>query len=330
MTNFSFSGQNFILKGVSFVAVLVFVSCSSGSNTEENDEGFALTTTAEVVSTDQSSAVTLSTSPVSTIERGAVSVVVPFTSGNGSGYVTVSGDGSPVAEWFAGLPGEVSLDLVDADVGDTVSVVEELVSFRFFQDENNGDVQPSIFESASGDITDSVGTRYVVEAQGFLLAPVTETTTTTSSSSTASTTTSPAPETFKTPSVTASSTTTTSSTKTVITFTVAYSPVILEVQVLNGNGVAGAAGRMTDKLSEAGYVVLLPSETLQRYISSDVYFAEGRQAKAEDTLQAEEMGEIDQRISIPRSSLEKIKSNLLSVFDVRGFLSITTFIVCRQ
>ena len=42
------------------------------------------------------------------------------------------------------------------------------------------------------------------------------------------------------------------------------------------------------------------------------------------------MGEIHQPISMPRSSLDKIESNLLSVFDVRGFLSITTFIVSRQ
>ena len=94
---------------------------------------------------------------------------------------------------------------------------------------------------------------------------------------------------------------------------------VLQVKVLNGSGVTGAAGRMTDKLPQAVYMVFSPVETPQRYISSDVYFAEGRQANAEDTLQAEEMCEIDQPISIPRSSLEKIKSNLLSVFDIRGF-----------
>ena len=56
-------------------------------------------------------------------------LVVTFTSRNGTGTVVISGGGSPVVAWFSGLPGEVSLDLVDADVGDAVSVVEELVEF---------------------------------------------------------------------------------------------------------------------------------------------------------------------------------------------------------
>ena len=240
-----------------------------------------------------------------------LSVVVAFAIYNNYGSVKIRGVGSPVAEWFAGLPGEVSLDLVDANVGYAVSVVEELVSFWFFQDDDSDDVPLAIFESASGDISDSVGTRYVVEAQGLPPAPVAETTTTTSSSSTASTTAFLAPETSKIHSVTASSITTTSPATTVTTSTVADSPVILQVQVLNGSGVAGVAGRVTEKLSQA--------DTPQRYISSDVSFAEGRQAKAEDTLQTEEIGEIDQPISMPRSSPDKIKSNLLSVFDVRGF-----------
>ena len=301
MTNFAFSGQNFILKGVFFVAVLVSVSCSSGSNTEENDKGFALTTTAEVVSTDQSSAVTLSTSPASTIERGSVSVVVPFTAANGSGTVAVSGGGSPVVAWFGSLPGEVSLDLLDADVSDAVSVVEELVSFWFFQDDDSGDVPPSVYVSASGEITDSVGTRYVVEAQGLPPAPVAETTTTTSSTSTTTSTTSSVPETSKPPSTTTSSTTTTStSTTTTTTTTVVESPAVLQVQVLNGSGVAGAAGRMTDKLSEAGYVVLSPANAPQRYSSSAVYFAEGWQDKAEEILQAADIEEIDAPTAMPQ------------------------------
>lgn len=104
----------------------------------------------------------------------------------------------------------------------------------------------------------------------------------------------------------------------------------LRVLVLNRSSEAGTAGRMTDKLSQAVYTDLSPADTPQRYISSDVYLAEGWQTKAKEILQAAEVGEIDQPISMPRSSLEKIKSNLLSVFDVRGFVSTTTFIISQQ
>ncbi len=226
---------------------------------------------------------------------------MPFTAANGSGTVAVSGDGSPVAAWFGGLPGEVSLDLADADVGDAASVVEELVSFWFFQDDDSGDVPPNIYVSASGDISDSVGTRYVVEAQGLPPAPVAETTTTTSSTSTTSTSTSSVPETSEPPGAATSSTTTaTSSSTTTTTTTVVESPVVLQVQVLNGSGVAGAAGRMTDKLSEAGYVVLSPENAPQRYSSSAVYYQEGWKDRAEEILRAAEIDEIDAPTAMPQ------------------------------
>ena len=70
--------------------------------------------------------------------------------------------------------------------------------------------------------------------------------------------------------------------------------------MLNGSGVAGAAGRMTDKLSEAGYVVLSPENAPQRYSSSAVYFAEGWQDKAEEILQAAEIEEIDAPTAMPQ------------------------------
>lgn len=79
---------------------------------------------------------------------------------------------------------------------------------------------------------------------------------------------------------------------------------------------------MTHKLS--------PADTPQRYISSDVYFAEGKQAKAEEILKAAEMGDMDQPTSMPLSSLQKIISRLLSVFYIRGFISTGDFIVSRQ
>ena len=75
---------------------------------------------------------------------------------------------------------------------------------------------------------------------------------------------------------------------------------VLQVQVLNGSGVAGAAGRMTDKLSQAGYVVLSPENAPQRYSSSAVYFAEGWQDKAEEVLRAAEIEEIDAPTAMPQ------------------------------
>ena len=280
---------------VLLVAAFIAGACSSNGNEDSNISENRTTTsqTATALSVPDS---TTTTSPKAVEEA---SVVLPFTAANGSGTVAVFGGGSPVVAWFGGLPGEVSLDLVDADVGDAVSVVEELVSFWFFQDENSGDVSPNIYVSAGGVITDSVGTRYVVEAQLLPPAPVAETTTTTSSTSTTSA--SSVPETSEPPSVTTSSTTATStSTTTTTTTTVVESPVVLQVQVLNGSGVAGAAGRMTDKLSEAGYVVLSPENAPQRYSSSAVYFAEGWEARAEEILQAADIDEIESPTAMPQ------------------------------
>ena len=283
---------------IALSAVLLAASCSSGSDSESGTSASTPETISDTTAAVLSETVTTTSAPLGNVEE-ETSVVVPFTAANGSGTVAVSGDNSPVVAWFGGLPGEVSLDLLDADVGDAVSVVEELVSFWFFQDDDSGDALPSIFESASGDISDSVGTRYVVESQGLPPAPVAETTTTTSSTSTTSA--SSVPETSEPSSATTSSTTTTTtSSTTTTTTTVVESPVVLQVQVLNGSGVAGAAGRMTDKLSEAGYVVLSPENAPQRYSSSAVYFAEGWQDKAEEILQAAEIDEIEAPTAMPQ------------------------------
>ena len=166
-----------------------------------------------------------------------------------------------------------------------------------------------------------------MEAQDLPPAPAAETTasstTTTSSTSTTSTTTSTAttsaassepteepgasepPSTSTTtttaaPPAATSTTTTTSSTTTTTTAAVAESPVTLQVQVLNGSGVAGAAGRMTDKLSEAGYVVLSPANAPQRYSTSAVYYQEGWQEQAEEILRAAEIEEIDAPTAMPQ------------------------------
>ena len=280
-------------------AVLVAASCSSSDSDDGSDGSGGSTTTSQSVAATVSAVPATAASSTQPETAGEVSVVVLFTAANGGGTVAVSGDGSPVVAWFGSLPGEVSLDLLDADVSDVVSVVEELVSFWFFQDENSGDVPPNIFESASGDVTDSLGTRYVVEAQGLPPAPVAETTTTTSSTSTTSA--SSVPETSEPSAATTSSTTTTTTfTTTTTTTTAVESPAVLQVQVLNGSGVAGAAGRMTDKLSQAGYVVLSPENAPQRYSSSAVYFDEGWQAKAEEILQAAEIEKIDAPTAMPQ------------------------------
>ena len=291
---------------IALAAALLAASCSSGGDTESGTPtsagGAAAATTA---SPSSETTATTATAPEAVDEA---SVVVPFTAANGGGTVAVSGDGSPIAAWFASQPGEVSLDLADADVGDAVSVVEELVSFWFFQDDGSGDVPPSVFVSAGGDISDSVGTRYVVEAQLLPPAPVAETTTTTSSTTTASsTTTSSVPETSEASSPATSSTTTTSSATTSSTTTstttaavVAESPAVLQVQVLNGSGVAGAAGRMTDRLSEAGFVVLPAANAPQRYSSSAVYYQQGWQDRAEEILRAADIEEVDAPSAMPQ------------------------------
>ena len=70
--------------------------------------------------------------------------------------------------------------------------------------------------------------------------------------------------------------------------------------MLNGSGVAGAAGRMTDKLSEAGYVVLSPENAPQRYSTSAVYYQDGWQDRAAEILAAAEIEEIDAPTAMPQ------------------------------
>ena len=278
--------------------LILAVGCSPGGN-DSSREGDNASVVPQPTAAPSSETTATADTASEVVEE--VSVVVPFTAANGSGTVAVTGDGSPVVAWFGGLPGEVSLDLADADVNNVVSVVEELVSFWFFQDDDSGDVPPSIYVSASGGITDSVGTRYVVEAQGLPPAPVAGTTTTTSSTTTTTSTTSSVPEPSEPPSsATSSTTTTTSSSTTTTTTTVVESPVVLQVQVLNGSGVAGAAGRMTDKLSQAGYVVLSPENAPQRYATSAVYYQDGWQDRAAEILAAADIEEIDAPTAMPQ------------------------------
>ena len=267
-----------IYAAVSAAAVLAMFAAACSSNSNESESGVSEPVPASAAAAATSETATTADTETATAET--FSVVVPFTAENGTGTITVSGDGSPVVAWFGGLPGEVSLDLVDADVNDTANVVEELVSFWFFRDENSGDVPPSIFVSASGEITDSLGTRYVVESQPLPAAPGTETTTTTTTAATADATTSspetsePAASTSTTPASAATTTTTTTSAVPATTspVTADLSPSQLQVQVLNGSGVAGAAGRLSASLRDAGYAVLPAGNAPGRFATSAVYY----------------------------------------------------------
>ena len=90
--------------------------------------------------------------------------------------------------------------------------------------------------------------------------PPSSTTTTTTTTST--TTTSAAP-----PTTTTSATTTTTTTTTIL------SADDLRVQVLNGSEISGAAGRLTERLEEAGWDVLPASNAPRRYAVSAVYYS---------------------------------------------------------
>ena len=299
------------------VFVLVSASCSSGNGDEDSVPGSAATTIPASTATSDAAAATTAapdatsaTVPAADVAAEPVSLKIPFTTANGSGTITISGGGSPVAVWFASQPGEVSLDLVDADIDGEVSVVEELVSFWFFRDDNSGNVPPSIFVSPSGEITDSVGTSYVVEAQPFPPAPGMETATTTTTAAVSeipgTETETSVPENPENPATTTTvsgeTTTTTTATSAVPVTTTTIEPeppASLQVQVLNGSGVAGAAGALTGKLSQAGYIVLPADNAPRRYRSSAVYYAQGWEDEALEILETSEIDEVEHATPMP-------------------------------
>ena len=99
--------------------------------------------------------------------------------------------------------------------------------------------------------------------QGTSETPGSTTTTATASTTTTTTTASAAP-----PITTTSTTTTTTTTTTTI-------PSVddLRVQVLNGSGISGAAGRLTERLEDAGYDMLPAGNAPRRYAVSAVYYS---------------------------------------------------------
>ena len=75
---------------------------------------------------------------------------------------------------------------------------------------------------------------------------------------------------------------------------------MLRVKVLNGSGVAGAAGRLTDKLSQAGFDVLPAGNAPRRYSASAVYYAEGWLAEAKEILAEADIEEIEEPTEMPQ------------------------------
>ncbi len=69
--------------------------------------------------------------------------------------------------------------------------------------------------------------------------------------------------------------------------------------MLNGSGVAGAAGRMSVRLSEAGFVVLPAGNAAGRYGSSAVYFADGWQGEAERVLSVVDIDGVEAVTAMP-------------------------------
>ena len=297
----------FIFAAV-LAAVLVAASCSSSSSDSSNSPASSSAT----ATVQQSATVSSTAAPTSTAIPAVEPQIVPFETDNGTGTVTISG-GSAVASWFAdpGLSGDIfPLPLGDVDVADSQSVVEGVVSFWFFGDSESGENPPLIYVSGSGEITDSLGTSYVVAGELLPPAPVAETTTTstsTTTSTTTSTVTDEEPETSEPQSTTSTTTTSTSAAPvtTTTTTTTTPSPVTLQVQVLNGSGVAGAAGRLTAKLAEAGYVVLPAGNAPERYRSSAVYYQDGWRDRAEEILAATEIDGIEQVAAMPQIFLSE-------------------------
>ena len=146
-------------------------------------------------------------------------------------------------------------------------MVEEAISFWFFQDENSGAVPPSILISADGKITDTHGTAYAVIAQPLPAAPGTETTapgtTTTSASASVPGTNAAAAETPPAAS---------EPPPTTLPAIPEASLSQLQVRVLNDSGVPGAAGRLSDALQDSGYILLPAGNALGRFRASVVYY----------------------------------------------------------
>lgn len=114
----------------------------------------------------------------------------------------------------------------------------------------------------------------------YLVADGPEADTTTSAGATGSTSTT-SPDTTSTSPASTTTTSTTQATTTTSTTTVPVrAPGEMRVLVLNSIGVNGAAGRMTDRLEEAGYQTLNPDDYQPQQDPSRIWYREGFSAEA--------------------------------------------------
>ena len=296
----------FSAAAVAAVLLLAASACSSEETANTPERAEPPVTSAETAAPSGTAPAVSTSAPDTATDgtetgSGEASVAVKFVAANGTGTVTVSGEDSPIAAWFANQPGEISLDLADADIEDPASVVEELVSFWFFRDDSSGDIPPRIYASADGAITDTKGTVYVVEAQPLPAAPgvaaEAETGETEAPAASAerteteTTVTSTIPETA----------TTVPAAETTVPEPEIEPPELLQVQVLNGSGKTGAAGQITAKLSDAGYVVLPAGDAERRYSTSAVYYQRGHAGAAAEILAASGIEAIEAPEPMPPS-----------------------------
>ena len=119
---------------------------------------------------------------------------------------------------------------------------------------------------SSGDSGSSDETTTTLAQATTTASPTTTSTSTTVPSS--ATTEAPAPSTTTTTSTPATTTSTTTST---VPQPVPAAQV--RVKVFNGSGVAGAAGRLTARITESGYASLPPANAPRSYSSSVIYYA---------------------------------------------------------
>ena len=125
---------------------------------------------------------------------------------------------------------------------------------------------PSVAPSATSASAEPVPSALFSDSapQGTSETPDNTTTATAFTTTTTTTTTTSAAS----PTTTTSTTTTTTTTTTTI-----LSVDDLRVQVLNGSGIAGAAGRLTERLEEAGWDMLPAGNAPRRYAVSAVYYS---------------------------------------------------------
>ena len=274
-------------------AVLILAAACSSSDDGDNgvsDSVVPVTASVSVVTTltEDTATTVASTTTTSVVET--VSVVVPFSGDNGDGKVTISGNVDlPIMRWFNSLQSDHVLSLGDVDVFDVESVVEGVIGYWYGNGSVDGEILPVVVSSEGSVVFDSLDVRYEVESVELPAAPGTEpvvpvtttsvlaevpdiTTTTTTSPTT--TTTAVVPSTTTTSLV--PTTTTTSSVPEVLDISE------VRVAVLNGSGVSGAAGRLTARLEEAGYLMLTPVNAPRRYASSAVYYV--GESLADDAL----------------------------------------------